>query len=602
MSRNARSTTKTHSEGWFWFFLALAIVGGWSLFWLGQYIAGPGISFNPLELVFSPIQRDSEVEISTGGMIFSAMVFVALVLAVVVLMGLRAKKKANRKGAGVLESTKHMADARDVAKMSRKQVAQATARTNPDLPDTAEPGQLLGRELRSGKEIWLDYETLTVDIWAARYGKTTGRVLPMVLSAPSGAVATGNKPDLVTDSLAARQTVGECLVCDPQRIWMSPDDAPQFWVDLLDYIRRRPQDEWDNAAGDLAKLFGDNAGVEVGSGGSDEQWRTSGAELMSCFLLAAAVSGKPVLDILPWVFDESNREPVDILNQYGFPTMALMAQGTYNLTEKTRSGVFFQLRNMVAPLTKKSLQRWITPAPGVVKFDPSAFVDEHEAGRSPTLYLLSDDRSSGSASLLVLALVVWLTEAAEDASRRNGGRLRIPLIFPLDEAANVVRWGNLAEVYSHFGSKGIILGSIYQSFRQPKRIYGADNAHDMMTNSTLVVGGGIKDKEFLEEVIAFVGEYSHRQISVSSDTSSFKTNTSVSERDRQILTVADLRGLDAHLMLVIPQKAAPMIVEAIPFWERTFRQEMRNAGHQLEQAHQRAKALEAAEEADQVVA
>jgi type IV secretory pathway TraG/TraD family ATPase VirD4 len=599
---NARSTSKTYSEGLFWTFVAIAVVGGWSLFWAGQYVAGPGISFNPLDLVFSGLQPDSEVVISTGGVIFSAVVFIVLVATVVVLMGLRAKKKASRKGASVLESTKHMADAREVAKLSRKQVAQATARTNPDLPDTAEPGQLLGRELRSGKEVWLDYETLTVDIWAARYGKTTGRVLPMVLSAPSGAVATGNKPDLVTDSLAARQTVGECLVCDPQRIWMSPQDTPQFWVDLLDYIRRRPEDEWDNAAGDLARLFGDNAGVEVGSGGSDEQWRTSGAELMSCFLLAATVSDRSVLDILPWVFDESNREPVDLLNQYGYPTMALMAQGTYNLTEKTRSGVFFQLRNMVAPLTKKSLQRWLTPQAGVAKFNPSEFVAEHEAGNSPTLYLLSDDRSSGSASLLVLALVVWLTEAAEDASRRNGGRLRIPLIFPLDEAANVVKWGNLAEVYSHFGSKGIILGSIYQSFRQPKRIYGADNAHDMITNATLIVGGGIKDKEFLEEAISFVGEYSHRQVSVSSDSSSYKTNTSISERDRQILTVADLRGLDAHLMLVIPQKAAPMIVEAIPFWERTFRAEMRNADTQLDQAHQRAKALEAAENAGQAVA
>ena len=95
---------------------------------------------------------------------------------------------------------------------------------------------------------------------------------------------------------------------------------------------------------------------------------------------------------------------------------------------------------MVKPLSSKVMHRWVTPQSGVRRFDPDEFIASHEAGMCPTLYLLSDKRSAGSASALVLLLTVWVTEVAEDAGRRNGtGRLRVPLMMPLDEVANTVR-------------------------------------------------------------------------------------------------------------------------------------------------------------------
>lgn len=583
-------------------FLTILVVGGWSLFWAGQALAGSGISYNPLDLLRVGMDPERSVAISVGGVIASAVIFLALLAAVFVIAGVKTKRKATRKGANVMDSTRHMATGHHIARMSRKQVTKKTAETNPDLPDDALPGQLLGKELRTGKEVWLDYETLTVDLWAARYGKTTGRVLPMLLGAPGGAIATGNKPDVVNDSLAARQSVGHCYVCDPQRVWMGPDEAPDFYVDLLDYIRRRPQDEWDQAAADLAVLFANNAGIDIGQGGQGEEWRTSGAQLLSALLLAATVSGRQVTDIIEWVYDQSNREPLEILKQYGFPAMAVAAKGSYDQTEKTRAGIFFSIQYMTNALTMKTFQRWVTPQPGVPKFDPADFIAEHEAGRCPTLYLLSKNGNAGAGGLLVLTLVAWMTEAGEYAARRRGGRLRIPLFFPLDEAANIVKWGKLAEVYSYFGSMGMILSSIFQSFRQPKRIFGADNASDMRTNATLIVGGGIKDKESLEEIVALVGEYQRRQVSHSTSTGNYQTQTQIGENDKMIVTVAQLRGLDAGLMLVIPQKNEPMIVEAVPYWERELREEMRAAAGELDKAKQRARILADEEVSEGVVA
>lgn len=651
-------------QSWFFLLLGGIVVGGWALFWAGQRLVGNALSFNPLALISDVLGRSTdstdstpgqggtggsagtdgaegtvdvfgsqggdavpdwventpapqpdntagaspesggsgagEALVSIPGVIVSLVLLGLIIAAVTVILGLRAKKKATRKGAAVVDATKHMATRRQIEALSRKAVAATTARTNPQLPDAALPGQLLGTELGTGKEVWLDYETLTVDMHAARYGKTTGRVLPMVLQAPGGVIATANKPDLVNDSLVARQAVGQCLVCDPQRIWMDPEDKPGFYVDILDFIRRRPADEWDDAAKALAILFANNAGVDIGTGGAGEEWRTSGAQLLSCFLLAATLSGRPVTEIENWVYDQSNREAIAILRDHDFPSMALQAQGSYDLTEKTRSGVFFSIQYMTEPLLKKTFQRWITPSAGVPKFDPSAFVKSHEAGEAPTLYLLSNAGQGGTGALLVLVLVAWLTEAGQYEARRNGGRLRIPLFFCLDEVANIVKWGGLAEAYSHFGSQGLILSSIFQTFEQGKRIFGASKASDMSSNATLVVGGGIKDKEGLEQIVSFVGEYTHTQVSVSSDSSSFKTSSSFSERDRAILTVADLRNLEPRLMVVIPQKSAPMIVEAIPFWQRSLSAPMAAAVAQsgaLEAARERALRVGAAEEA-----
>nr|WP_258374267.1 TraG/TraD/VirD4 family protein [Curtobacterium sp. MCBD17_032] len=41
-----------------------------------------------------------------------------------------------------------------------------------------------------------------------------------------------------------------------------------------------------------------------------------------------------------------------------------------------------------------------------------------------------------------------------------------PLLCILDEAANVCRWKDLPDLYSHYGSRGIPIMSIFQSWSQ----------------------------------------------------------------------------------------------------------------------------------------
>lgn len=62
---------------------------------------------------------------------------------------------------------------------------------------------------------------------------------------------------------------------------------------------------------------------------------------------------------------------------------------------------------------------------------------------SGTLYSLSKE-GRGSAGPLITALTVAVAEAAEDyAKTQPGGRLAVPMVAVLDEAANVCRWREL---------------------------------------------------------------------------------------------------------------------------------------------------------------
>ncbi len=45
----------------------------------------------------------------------------------------------------------------------------------------------------------------------------------------------------------------------------------------------------------------------------------------------------------------------------------------------------------------------------------------------------------------------------------QGGRLPVPLVMVLDEAANVCRIRELPDLYSHLGSRGVVVQTVLQS-------------------------------------------------------------------------------------------------------------------------------------------
>ena len=163
-------------------------------------------------------------------------------------------------------------------------------------------------------------------------------------------------------------------------------------------------------------------------------------------------------------------------------------------------------------------------------------------------------------------LTLAVCEAAEDLAKvSRGGRLAVPLVVVLDEAANVCRWRKLPDLYSHYGSRGILLITVLQSWSQGVAVWGREGMRKLWSAATVkVYGGGVSEVEFLEELSKLIGEYdaltrqdthSHRQ--------GRSTNRSV--RQARILDVADLAAMPQGRVVVIASGARPALAAPIPW-------------------------------------
>ena len=60
----------------------------------------------------------------------------------------------------------------------------------------------------------------------------------------------------------------------------------------------------------------------------------------------------------------------------------------------------------------------------------------------------------------------------------------------LDEAANVCRWKELPNLYSHYGSRGIVLMTILQSWSQGVDVWGQSGMRKLWSAANVAVYGG----------------------------------------------------------------------------------------------------------------
>ena len=161
-----------------------------------------------------------------------------------------------------------------------------------------------------------------------------------------------------------------------------------------------------------------------------------------------------------------------------------------------------------------------------------------------TLYSLSKE-GRGSCAALVTALTLAVCEAAEELAKRSpAGRLPVPMVVVLDEAANVCRWRKLPELYSHYGSRGICLMTILQSWSQGVEVWGKDGMSKLWSAATIkVYGGGVSEVEFLEQLSRLIGDFDLESRSLTHASRGGGRSVNRSVRRERILDVADLGAL-----------------------------------------------------------
>jgi len=504
-----------------------------------------------------PNPMSAAADLITGRLQWSAAATGVLILEFVLLLitavGLVSLRGGRRSAVGRMDKQAHlMAKRSELAKLTRDGALGIAGRLG--VRD-AGPGILVGRTVRDNLEVFGSWEDMHVDIWGTRTGKTTSRAVPAILDAPGAVVATSNKRDLVDATRDPRLDRGPVWVFDPQQVCQEP---PTWWWNPLTYITDEVK------ARDLAGHF--VASQRRENARTDAFFDAAGTDLLAGLLLAAAVAKRPITQVYSWLADQRNDEPERILrNTPGLQLSADALVGVINAPDKQRAGVYGTAQQSAQFLVNRKVTRWVVtqgPHESRPQFDPHEFVRS-----GGTLYSLSKE-GAGTAGPLVTALTVAVVEAAEEYAKGCPmGRLPTPLVGVLDEAANVCRWKNLPDLYSHFGSRGIVLMTILQSWAQGTECWGERGMDKLWSAANIrVYGGGASDATFLEKLSKLIGDYDITTSSVSY--SKGERGTSRQTQRHHILEVSDLAALPPGRAVVIPSGTPATMVKTVPWFTR----------------------------------
>jgi type IV secretory pathway TraG/TraD family ATPase VirD4 len=544
---NRKGATGSYTEGILLFstmgLIAVVLGGAWiSVHW-GSSMAGLSAPpSHPVELIAGLFK--GEVPWPTQSTFIAAGMGVALLVLAVTVTVLIARAGKNR--TRVDKAAIHMGRGKDLSHLSTKG-AKATAERLGVIHSVGVP---LGRTVAGKRPMWASWEDMLILIAGPRTMKTTSYAVPAILEAPGAVIATSNKRDIVDVTRVLRAESGEVWVFDPQGV---AEEAPTWWWNPLSYVTD------EATAAKLATHFA--TGSRDPGARPDAYFDTAGKNLLKAYLLAAALDNKPITQVYTWLTKQADNRPALILREHDYEMLADTVTARLREPEKQRAGVFGTALEMVSSLTDRNVGKWITTGPGPRRpeFDPEDFVRG-----SGTLYSLSRE-GEGTAGPLVTALTVAVVEAAEKyATSQPGGRLKRPLLGVLDEAANVCRWKNLPDQYSHYGSRGIVLMTILQSWSQGVEVWNVEGMRKLWSASNVkVYGGGVSEVQYLDELSRLIGQYSYINVSRSSGKSG--RSSSRQENKDEILSVSDLTSLPRFRAVLLASGAPATLVETIPW-------------------------------------
>jgi type IV secretory pathway TraG/TraD family ATPase VirD4 len=454
-----------------------------------------------------------------------------------------------------------MATDADMRPLALPAVAERARRLRPSLADTpvktiepASAGVLLGAHHRRGGRgatLFASWEDVVLAVMAPRAGKTTALAVPAVVNAPGAVVATSNKADLWATTAAVRAEHGVVWVFDPQAITHTPQ---RWWWDPLAAVR---------SVEDANRLADHFVQQIRNSGHNDDFWSFGALDLLTSLILAAAHQpGATLTDVQKWLSDSTSREPAAILKDHGFTASARALSGRQAGAPETREGIYETARTAAACLANPDIMAWVTPpSRGLTALDVRNF-----ATTADTVYLLSKD-GAGNAAPLVAGLTDQILRHAVLRAELRGGRLDPGLVAVLDEAANICKIRDLPELYSHFGSRGIVPLTILQSRPQGMRVWGEKGMEALWSAATVkLVGAGIDDPRLAEDLSRLVGEHDIAVASRTRDAHGYNSwQTSV--RRQRILEPAQIRALPKGSALLLATGVKVAMLDLLPWYQ-----------------------------------
>ena len=343
---------------------------------------------------------------------------------------------------------------------------------------------------------WSGAERSTLVLGPSRSGKTSALVVPNVLSAPGAVLTTSTKPDVLRATSPARASTGWCLAFDPtgelelpagvHRVGWSPVSAAREWhfaLEIADAMVRTARERPDSPSGT----------------GAEGHWSERAGALLAPLLHAAALDGVPMRGVLRWVDRHDGAPALDALAaRLGDDAVATdLLAGILTTEPREQSGIWSTASGVLAAYRSPGALASTEPP----LLDPDVFC----AG-AHTLYVCAPAARQRLLAPLVVAMVSEVRDAAYRRAARSADPGGAPVLFALDEVANIAPLPDLPSLVTEGPGQGVLTLACLQDLSQARARWGPEADAFVSIFGTSVVLGGIADVRTLEALSALSGD------------------------------------------------------------------------------------------------
>ncbi len=343
---------------------------------------------------------------------------------------------------------------------------------------------VVGHDPASGRPLVAGDEDHCLVLGPPRSGKTTGKLVPSILTHTGPLVVASSKPDVLAATAAHRWRDGPVWIVSLMPVDLGRGSPIRIaaWSPLPGCA------DWDTALRRARSLTTARAGE---GDESSRFFRTQAVRVLAALLQAAALGGLAMEDVARWPLLGDLDEPVRLLRERGTPWAAAVLQGIDGQDPRLRDSVLATASEMLQVYDSEHARR---QASGTL-LDLSAFL--RSAG---TVYVIAPSEVQEQFANIVVGFL-------DDLCRTAYGEPGVgTLLLVLDEADKIAPWPALPNVLGEGGSQGVQIQMCVQDLSQARARWGeaTDGFPTLFRHKVLLPG--VADRATLEGLSAVLGE------------------------------------------------------------------------------------------------
>ena len=242
----------------------------------------------------------------------------------------------------------------------------------------------------------------------------------------------------------------------------------------------------------------------------------------------------------------------ELMNQLPYDHPARMNYKSIEIApEKTYGSILSTLQSKLGKFDSKE----------IAELTSTDTINFEDIGRKKTaVYVISSD-THGAYDFLLTIFFSQMIQQLYDFADENGGALKIPTYFILDEFANIGKIPDFDKKISTSRSRKISFSVILQNLDQLEAVY--DKSHEtIMGNCDTHLFLGSNSQKTVEYFSKALGEKTliRDSVSVNRDKANWKQGSSISDQlmGRALLTPDELRRLDNDLCIIYEKGIKPI--------------------------------------------